>query len=195
MSPYIDWMFITPTVRSSLWKLEWNCVQIDTAITDIDSTQMGYEFYCNTFFSTIPKLLHFTLWDKTSFAIVMKNVTKEQKSLWTCTELSWKTFCFVYSKNVDTVLLSLDKTPEFINISQLLHYYSYWKKFPYKVWLQLNKHISYCGNSQSYIFYTKKAFYFSPHTTKVVSLHIMNLYGGVEVELHAFLTSAQDWGY
>lgn len=92
MSPYIDWMFLIPTVQSSLWKSEWNCVQIDNAVTDIDSTQMGHEFYCDTFFSTIPKLLHFTLWDKTSFAIVIKKVNNEQKSLLTCTELSWKPF-------------------------------------------------------------------------------------------------------
>ena len=105
---------------------------------------MGHEFYCDTFFSTIPKLLHFTMWDKTSFVIVMKKVNNEQEGLWTCIELSWKTFCFVHSKNVD-ITLCLDKAPAFINISQLFHYYSYWKKFPYKIWLQLDKHISYCG--------------------------------------------------
>jgi len=149
MSPYIDWMFVTPTVQSSLWKSEWNCVQIDTAITGTDSTQMDHEFCCDTFFSTISKLLHFTLWDKTSFAIVMKKVNKEQKSLWTCTEHLWKTFCFVHSKNVD-IISSLDKAPAFINISQLFRYYkadgrsshtavsllqSHWKKFPYSCFI------------------------------------------------------------
>ena len=72
MLPYVDWMFLTPIVQSSPWKSEWNCIQIDNAITDIDNTQMGHEFYCDTFLSTIPKLLHFTSWDKTSFAIFMK---------------------------------------------------------------------------------------------------------------------------
>jgi hypothetical protein len=115
MSPYVDWMFLTPVVQSSLWKSEWNCVQIDNAITDIDSTQMGHEFYWDTFFSTIRKLLHFTLRDKTSFAIVKKNVNKEQESLSTCRELLWETFCFVHSKNVD-ITLSLDKAPVFINL-------------------------------------------------------------------------------
>ena len=126
MSPYVDRMFLTPIVQSSVWKSEWNCIQIDNAITDTDSTQMGHEFYWDTFFSTIPKLLHFTLWDKTSFAIVMKKVNNEQKSLWTCTELLWNTFCFVHSKNVD-ITLSLNKALVFINISQLLKvYHPHW---------------------------------------------------------------------
>ena len=107
---------------------------------------MGHELYCDTFFSTIPNLLHLTLWDKTNFAIIMKNMNKEQKSLWTCTELLWNTFSFVHSKSID-ITLSLDKAPVLINFSQLFHNYSHWKKFPYKIWLQLNKHIIYFGDS------------------------------------------------
>ena len=74
---------------------------------------MGHEFCCDPVFSTIPKLLHSTLWDKTSFAIVMKKVNNELKSLWTCIELWWNTFCFVYSKNVD-ITVCLDKAPVFM---------------------------------------------------------------------------------